>query len=215
MIRVFLAHEIKLMCNIVSAALEDEPDIRVVGTATTAEEAFRKIPQTELDVILVSPRLQDDGAIRLIRSIVEEPEQIQALAFGVIDSKDQVLQYIEAGAVGYVLKNDSLDDLLAAIRAAEKGKALVSPTIAAALIERVGELARLFSDIDPEMTGTVSLTEREMEVLELIGQDLTNQEIADRLVIEVGTVKNHVHNILKKLNVNNRGEAAAYLAILK
>ena len=215
MIRVFLAHEIKLMCNIVSAALEDEPDIRVVGTATTAEEAFRKIPQTELDVILVSPRLQDDGAIRLIRSIVEESEQIQALAFGVIDSKDQVLQYIEAGAVGYVLKNDSLDDLLAAIRAAEKGKALVSPTIAAALIERVGELARLFSDIDPEMTGTVSLTEREMEVLELIGQDLTNQEIADRLVIEVGTVKNHVHNILKKLNVNNRGEAAAYLAILK
>lgn len=215
MIRVFLVHEIKLMCNIVSAALEDEADIQVVGTATTIDEAFRKISQSEIDVILVSTRLPGDGALRLTRSIVDESDAIQVLAFGVIDSKEQVLQYIEAGAVGYILKNDSLDDLLAAIRAAEKGKALVSPTIAAALIERVNELARLFSDINPELANSASLTEREMEVLDLIGQDLTNQEIAEQLVIEVGTVKNHVHNILKKLNVNNREEAATYLAILK
>jgi len=202
------------MCNIVSAALEDEEDIQVVGTATTVDEGLRKIAQHQVDVILISTRLPDNGAIRLTRSIVDESETVQVLAFGVIDSRERVLQYIEAGAVGYVLKDDSLEDLLAAIRAAEKGKALVSPKIAAALIERVGELARLFSDVDPELIGSGSLTEREMEVLELIGKDLTNQEIADRLVIEVGTVKNHVHNILKKLNVSSREDAAAYLAIL-
>jgi DNA-binding NarL/FixJ family response regulator len=215
MIRVFLVHEIKLMCNIVSAALEDEADIRVVGTATTVEEAFRKIAPIEVDVVLASTRLPEDGAIRLTRSMVEESGDVQVLALGVSDSKEKVLQYIEAGAVGYVLKNDSLDDLLAAIRAANKGKALVSPKIAAALIERVSELARMFSDINPDMADSVSLTEREMEVLELIAQELTNHEIAERLVIEVGTVKNHVHNILKKLNVSNREEAATYLAILK
>lgn len=215
MIRVFLVHEIKLMCNIVSAALEDEADIRVVGTATTVEEAFRKIAPIEVDVVLASTRLPEDGAIRLTRSMVEESGEVQVLALGVSDSKEKVLQYIEAGAVGYVLKNDSLDDLLAAIRAANKGKALVSPKIAAALIERVSELARMFSDINPDMADSVSLTEREMEVLELIAQDLTNHEIAESLVIEVGTVKNHVHNILKKLNVSNREEAATYLAILK
>ena len=215
MIRVFLVHEMKLVGNIVSAALEDELDIRVVGTATTIEEAFEKISQHQIDVILVSTRLPGNGAIRLTRSIVEQADAIPVLAFGVVDTKEQVLQYIEAGAVGYILKNDSLDNLIAEIRAAEKGKALVSPKIAAALIERVNELAHLFAAIDPALVNSVALTDRELEVLNLIGQDLTNQEIAERLVIEVGTVKNHVHNILKKLKVRNRDEAAAYLAILK
>ena len=129
--------------------------------------------------------------------------------------KQRVLRYVEAGATGYVLKDDSFEDLIETVRAARDGKVFVSPQIAAALMERLSNLARLFSDVENSVTDPTDLTSRELEVLELIGRGRTNQQIAEELVIELGTVKNHVHNILDKLNVSSRGEAAAYLAIIK
>ena len=83
------------------------------------------------------------------------------------------------------------------------------------MMERISELARLSADVEDGVTSSSELTTREVEILEMIGQGLTNQEIAQQLVIEVGTVKNHVHSILQKLNVSNRRDAAAYLAIIK
>jgi DNA-binding NarL/FixJ family response regulator len=122
---------------------------------------------------------------------------------------------MEAGASGYILKDHSLEDLVETIRAAQDGKVFVSPQIAAAMMERLSNLAQLFSDVENSVTGTAGLTSRELEVLGLIGQGLTNQEIAEKLVIEIGTVKNHVHSILEKLNVGSRGEAAAYLTFIR
>ena len=83
------------------------------------------------------------------------------------------------------------------------------------MVKRLSDLAQMFSDVENSVTDTAGLTSREHEVLELIGKGHTNQEIADELVIEIGTVKNHVHSILDKLNVDSRGEAAAYLAFIK
>jgi two-component system nitrate/nitrite response regulator NarL len=83
------------------------------------------------------------------------------------------------------------------------------------MMERLSDLAQMFSEIENSVTDDADLTSRELEVLELIGKGLTNQEISERLVIEVGTVKNHVHSILEKLNVSSRGEAAAYLAFIR
>jgi len=97
----------------------------------------------------------------------------------------------------------------------QDGKVFVSPQIAAAIMERLSGLARLFSDVENNITNATDLTARELEVLKLISEGRTNQQIAENLVIEVGTVKNHVHNILDKLNVSSRREAAAYLALIK
>ena len=105
--------------------------------------------------------------------------------------------------------------MIETIRAAQEGKVFVSPEIAAAMVERISDLAQMFSDVENSVTDDADLTPRELEVLKLIGEDLTNQQIAEELVIEVGTVKNHVHSILEKLNVSSRGEAAAYLAFIK
>jgi DNA-binding NarL/FixJ family response regulator len=126
------------------------------------------------------------------------------------DFQEVVLRYIEAGAAGYVLSSEPLDELLRNIRAAHSDKALVSPDVAAALIARIGELAEILPDTPPQENVLGDLTDREHEVLALIGQGLTNQEIADRLVIELGTVKNHVHSILQKLDVDSRQDAAVY-----
>jgi two-component system NarL family response regulator len=215
MINVLLVNEIRLMCNVLTAALEDEPDIRVVGCATSADEALEKFNYMDIDVVLVSTRLPERGALRLTETVTGDKPETDVLVLGVNEQKERVLQYVEAGAVGYVLKDDSVDDMVAAIQAAQKGKALVSPKIAGALMERVSELAGMFADLETGVVESAGLTPRELEVLELLGKNLTNDEIAEQLVIEVGTVKNHVHSILNKLNVSTRDEAATYLALIK
>jgi two-component system nitrate/nitrite response regulator NarL len=211
MIRVLIVNEIRLMANVIAATLEDEADIKVVGSATTAEQALALAPVC--DVALVSTRLPDDGSLALTRLVTETYPEVKVLALGLAESEAEILQHVEAGAFGYVLKDDSLDELLRNIRAAYNDEALVSPEIAGVLMTRVSELAQLFTEATT-LPDSVELTPREREVLRLIGQDLSNQEIADQLVIEVGTVKNHVHSILQKLNVNSRQDAAAFWAII-
>jgi RNA polymerase sigma factor (sigma-70 family) len=212
-IRVLLVNEMRLVSNVIASVLEDEPDIEVVGCAASVDEALALA--TESDVVLVSTRLPDNGALKLTSAIAETDPSVKVLVLGLGESKRRVLRYVEAGANGYTLKNDSVDDLLEHIRAAQKGKALVSPKIAAALMTRVTELAQLFAEIESGINEAIDLTPREREILELVGQGLTNQEIADRLVIEVGTVKNHVHSILQKLDVSSREDAASYLALVR
>jgi DNA-binding NarL/FixJ family response regulator len=215
MIHVLLVNEIRLMCNVLTAALEDEPDIKVVGCATSVDEALEKLERQDIDVVLVSTRLPDHGALHLTETITQSQPSADVLVLGVTEKKERVLQYVEAGAVGYVLKDDTVEDMGAAIQAAQEGKAIVSPKIASALIERVSELAGMFAGLETGVIENAGLTPRELEVLELLGQNLTNEEVAERLVIEVGTVKNHVHSILNKLNVSTREEAATYLALIK
>lgn len=213
-IRLLLVNEIRLMGNVIVAALEDEPDIQVIACVTTYDEALQVIHETEVDVALVSTRLPDHGGLRLTSAISEIAPTTKVLALGLTEEKKRVLRYVEAGASGYILKDDSLEDLVEIVRATQEGKVFVSPQIAAAMMERLSDLAQMFTGIETNMTDTTSLTSREMEVLELISKGFTNQQIAQHLVIEVGTVKNHVHSILEKLNVSSRGEAAAYLAFI-
>jgi len=126
-----------------------------------------------------------------------------------------VLKYIEAGASGYVLKDSSLLDLIEIMRSTQRGEAQVSAKMAGAMMERLSGLAKMFSTSQTNFTDDVRLTPREREVLHCIGQGCTNQEIASTLLVEIGTVKNHVHSILEKLNVSNRDEAASYLAFIE
>lgn len=213
-IYILLVNEIRLMGNVITAALEDEPDIKVAGCVTNIDEALQFMQENDVDVALISTRLPDQGALKLTTAITRMAPDTKVLALGLAEEKKRVLRYVEAGATAYVLKDDSLEDLIDTVRGAVEGKVFVSPKIAAAMMERLSDLAQMFSDIENSVLDDVGLTPREMEVLELIGEGLSNQQIAEQLIIEVGTVKNHVHNILDKLNVNSRGEAAAYLAFI-
>jgi DNA-binding NarL/FixJ family response regulator len=214
-INLLLVNESGLIGNVISAALEDEPDIKVIASVTNADEALRVIQEKSIDVVLVSTRLPEQGALKLTSAITKLAPSTKVLALGLTEEKKRVLRYVEAGATGYVLKDHSLEDLIETVRAAQDGKVFVSPEIAAAIMERLSTLAHMFSDMESNVTDTTSLTARELEVLELIGKGFTNQQIAENLVIEIGTVKNHVHSILEKLNVRTRDEAAAYLAFIK
>jgi two-component system NarL family response regulator len=214
-INLLLVNETRLMGNVIAAALEGESDINVVACTTNIDEAMQIVREQNVDVALVSTRLPDQGALKLTSTITEFKPSTKVLALGLTEEKQHVLRYVEAGATGYILKDDSLEGMIETIRAAQDGKVFVSPQIAAAIMERLATLARLFSDVESSITDTTELTARELEVLKLVGEGQTNQQIAEHLVIEVGTVKNHVHNILDKLHVSSRGEAAAYLAFIK
>ena len=213
MIRILLVNQIRLLSNVMAAVLEDEPDIEVVGCATSVGEAMDLAPKS--DVILVNTRMSDGAALRLIRAVADADLPAKVLALGLAESREQILQFVEAGAAGYVLKDDSGEDLLERIRGANAGRVRVSPKFAAALMSRVTAYAQLLDQVEAGIGEADDLTPREQEILELIGEGLTNQEIAERLVVEVGTVKNHVHSILQKLDASSRYEAAAYLALLE
>jgi two-component system, NarL family, nitrate/nitrite response regulator NarL len=213
MIRVLIVNQVSLTCDMFATVLSEQPDIEVVGYSTNIAGALAKIDRC--DVVVASTNLPEDGAIELTRAIVRLEKSARVLIVGLSESRADIVRCIEAGAQGYVHREDSVDELIRNIRSIYKGEALVTPDIAAALMNRLAELAASIEVVRPASVETAKLTPREREVLRLIGRNYTNQDIANHLIIEVGTVKNHVHNILSKLKVNSRREAANYLPIIK
>lgn len=214
MVRVLVVHQAKLIANIIASVLAEEPDIYLVGTAVTPEEALGKLERSNCNMVLAAATLPDGGALTLTEAVTAVYPHINVLIIGVPKSESVILQYVMAGASGYVLQDVPVEQLLENVRAAHNDEALVSPTIAAALMRQVSELAQVSAQYNLDPQAIASLTPREKDVLNLLGQGMTNQEISEQLVIEVGTVKNHVHNILKKLDVSSREEAASYLPLL-
>jgi DNA-binding NarL/FixJ family response regulator len=214
MIRIFIVHQTRLIANIIASVLSEEADIRVVGLADSTETAVAELSRLEADLVLVSARLPNQGALKLTAQITAQLPTVKVLVIGLPESESLILQYVMGGAAGYVLQDVPVERLLDNVRAAHDDRALVSPTIAAALMNHIAELAKISTQAELEPTLVDALTPREKEVLLLIGEDLTNAEIANRLFIEVGTVKNHVHNLLKKLDVSSREEAADFLPFI-
>lgn len=211
MIQVLLVNEIALINSIITAIFEEEGDIQVIGSATRTESALALVG--DCDVVLISIRLPGNSALEITRKIAKEYPAVKVLVIGLAETEEEILHFVEEGAAGYVLKDDSVDSMLKAVRATYNDEAIISPEIATALIERVKQLSQLFTEASG-ISESIELTPREREVLRLLGQDFSSQEIANQLVIEVGTVKNHVHSILDKLNVSSRQDAATYWSII-
>jgi DNA-binding NarL/FixJ family response regulator len=210
MIDLLLVNRSRLICSVMAAALEGETDIQVVGSATSVDEALSLVRSENCDVLLLRNNLPNEGALELTQALNEYDLAVKVLVIGMAEQEELILHFIEAGAAGYVLSTESVTDLVRNIRAAARGEALVSPEIAGALMSRITELTavRPVPEYRYRLDRVADLTPREQDVLDLVGEGLSNQEIADRLVIEVGTVKNHVHSILQKLDAGDRDEAA-------
>jgi two-component system nitrate/nitrite response regulator NarL len=206
MVRVLVVADIRLYLEGLAESLGRRTGITVVGMAHTADVAISLSGTLLPDVVLIDRALS--GGLAAIREIHRHLGGIRAIALGVQDCEDDVLECAEAGISAYVPRDASLEDVARAIQLAARGEALCSPRVAAALLRRIATGGTPADDASSRSP----LTARETEIVSLIGQRLTNKEIGARLGIEVATVKNHVHNLLEKLQVRRRTDAPARLS---
>lgn len=211
MIRTLIVAEDRLWIDAVSVTLEQQHEFSIVGKITEPARAVHAAGGS--DVAVVHHGVSSPGALQIIREISDEYEDVKTVVVGVPGSAPILVEYFEGGALGYVRIDDPLERLVQVIHDAARGETSVEPEIAAALVDRLATLRNMVDEVTPNLPDNVNLTPREECVLELIAQGKTNQAIADELYIEVGTVKNHVHSILQKLNVRDRQQAAYYLTM--
>lgn len=208
-LRIAVVDETDLFRECVAAALNEERGCAIALEASSPRGALDRMPSVAPDVFLISVTLPEEGALELIQWISAELRDSKVLVVG-SEEEDaaEILECIEEGAAGYVSRNGSLKELKQNLRATVKGETRCSPRLARSVFSRLTELANR----NREESGREQpvLTVRELEILELVAEGLSNKEIAKKLIISLHTVKNHVHNILEKLEVSGRYAAVSY-----
>jgi two-component system NarL family response regulator len=207
-IRVLIVDDHALFRRGLIQVLQFEEGIEVVGEAEDGEDAATKAEELAPDVLLMDVRMPRVSGIEACRRLAETMPTMKILMLTVSDEEDDLYEAIKAGATGYLLKEISIEEVADAVRAVMQGQTLISPSMASKLIQEFNALARRADE--KQQVPAPKLTDRELEVLKLVAQGLTNREIADQLYISENTVKNHVRNILEKLHLHSRMEAVVY-----
>jgi two-component system response regulator DevR len=202
-IRVFLLDDHELVRRGIRELLESEGDIVVVGESGSAQEAIRRIPALHPDVAILDGRLPDGSGIDVCRDVRSVDPSIKALILTSYDDDDALFAAIMAGAAGYLLKQVRGNDFVDTVRRVAAGQSTLDPAMTAQVLERV----RNGPPKDRELEG---LTAQEQRILELIGEGLTNRQIAERMFLAEKTVKNYVSSMLAKLGLSSRTQAAIF-----
>jgi DNA-binding NarL/FixJ family response regulator len=187
--------------------LLEEEGVNIIGEAAAGQEALQIVRELAPDVVVMDLNMPGMGGVEATRHISSIAPLTRVLMLTISDQDNDVMDAILAGACGYLLKDSSIQELMAGIRAASQGESLISPTIAAKVLQRVRA-----TSTQPEIANTIraELSDREIEVLKLIANGKDNAVIAAELHISPKTVKNHISNILMKLQIDNRIQAAVY-----
>ena len=208
-IRVFLLDDHEVVRSGLRGMIELEDDLIVAGEASTAEEALLRIPPTKPDVAVLDVRLPDGDGVEVCREIRAQFPDIQCLMLTSFADDEALFAAIMAGASGYVLKQIRGNDLVDAIRRVAAGESLLDPLVTRRVLERLRAKPE-----DEEDEGLRQLSDQERKILDLIAEGYTNRQIAETIHLAEKTVKNYVSNLLAKLGMSRRAEAAAYAARL-
>lgn len=199
-IKVLVVDDQALICDGIAKLLEGERDIEVVDKAYGGQEAIEKAEQLKPDIILMDIRMPEVDGISATRQIKAQNSSIQVIAISVYEEDDLIMQMFRAGAVGYVLKDISLENLVRAIKNVYRGTTMINPRIS----------RKLLNLISTDQKVGEALTPREIEILREVAKGKSNKEIAEELYLSESTVKTHISHIFQKLNIKTRSEAILY-----
>jgi DNA-binding NarL/FixJ family response regulator len=207
-IRVLVVDDHALFRRGLQMVLEQEDDIEVVGEAGDGSEAVDKAADTIPDIVLMDVRMPKRGGIDACTAIKDAVPSCKIIMLTISDEEADLYDAIKAGASGYLLKEISIEEVATAIRAVNEGQSLISPSMASKLLTEFASMIKRGDE--RQQLPTPRLTDREMEVLKLVAKGMNNRDIAKQLFISENTVKNHIRNILEKLQLHSRMEAVVY-----
>ena len=205
MIRILIVGDIRLYSEGLAEVLGREREMEIVGIAGDRHDCLDRVRDTDPDVALIDMAMPE--SLITIRAMRDLSTDTKVVALALPEVESEIIACAEAGVVGYVPREASLPDLIAAVSSVANGECRCSPRVAVTLVRRISVLAAR----DPVLRTAARLTAREAEIVALIDRGLSNKEIAKELVLSPYTVKNHIHKALRKLKVRHRGQAAAWM----
>ena len=206
-IRTIIVDDHALFRRGLEMVLDGEPDIDLVGQASDGAEAVEKAAESLPDIVLMDIRMPRSNGIEACRAVKAAAPSAKIVILTISDEEEDLFEAIRAGASGYLLKDIPLDEVADTVRAVHGGQSLINPSMAGKLLTEFAALARRDDEERAQEVPAPRLTEREMQVLKLVARGMNNRDIAKELFISENTVKNHVRNILEKLQIHSRMEA--------
>ena len=203
MVRVLICDDQAVVCEGLELILNADPEIEVVGLAYDGSEALEMVPDTQPDLVLMDLKMPVMNGIHATRELKKRDPEIKVLVLTTFGEDEWVFDAIRSGADGYLLKGTPREKLVAAVKGTAAGEAYIDPGVGGKLLAQVAQ-----NPAGRDSTLTADLSERELDVLKLLAQGLTNAEIAEKLYLTRGTVRNYVSTILGKLDVDDRTQAA-------
>ncbi|MBV6457035.1 MAG: Transcriptional regulatory protein LiaR [Fimbriimonadaceae bacterium] len=204
-IRVLIVDDEPAYRNALQRTISLAPECEIIGVCKDGQEALELALESPPDVLLTDLNMPRMNGIELIRRLLKTEKQVNVVVLTVNEEDETIFEAFRAGALGYMLKTSTPQEVIESVRLAHRGEAKITPKIAARVID---DFRRVKEDDETDDTELYMLSDREAEILELVATGLRNKEIANKLCIAEKTVKNHVSNILKALQVNSRTEAA-------
>ncbi|MEO7138445.1 MAG: response regulator transcription factor [Gemmatimonadales bacterium] len=208
MISLVLIEDNRLLREGISAMLNEQPDLAVVATAPGSDAVLSLVREAKPQLMLLDSALGENDSLRLLEAVKEGFPEIRVIVMGLLPAPEEIVEFIEAGCSGFILKDATFEDFVSTIRSVAQGVPVLPPLLTGTIFSHVAQ--RALRRNPTTVRDAVTMTRREQEVVRLIGQGLSNKEIAEQLYIALHTVKSHVHNILEKLALNTRLQVAAY-----
>ena len=207
-IRLLLIEDNRLLRNGILAILKPQKDIVIIATSGDGKDTLEKIKQLKPNVVLLDLGLRSQNSLRVVEIVKKDFPEAKIIIMDLAPVQADILQYVKAGANGFILKDASLNEFLITIRTVSEGATVLPPLLVDSLFSQIVDHAIREGKL--KLNGAVKMTKREREVIALLGEGMSNKEIGQKMHVSTYTVKSHIHNIMEKLALHTRLEIANY-----
>ncbi len=206
--KILLIEDNRILRDGIKSLIDKQPDLRVVGSTVGNHDTLEQARNLKPHIVLLDLGLRSANGINVVKSLLRELSEVKVIGMGLIPSQQDIVELVQAGALGFILKDASIGEVLATIRSVAKGTRILPPVLTGSLFTHIVENAVRLGNV--KLSSATRMTRREREIIILIAEGMSNKEIAQQLSLSTYTVKSHVHNILEKLALHSRLQIATH-----